>query len=484
MSTQPSAPQPLQAVNLPGMALVRRLQGAPHAGSPMWLRIAPRLCLFTLPVVWWGALLAIGRPAGDSPASMALRLHFAEVFFFAWIIAVEAFQAGRAADMNREHTGALSVMKATCSAFGVTLLLLTLLGLELPSAEACLLDGLVLFISSVVIKLSFRGIFAARRPIPQIIVATAVLRGSEMRWSVVRKDVLRHEIAGAVRLEDNGKTCPIFAGLTTAELARRLSEEKVEGVLISAPSHAVSALSRQIETSGGLGAPARFIVGSGNAQSSTGESATTDCLYLLNAAAAPAENANYRFLKRAFDICFALAALIAGAPFLLFIAIAIKLTSDGPVIFAQDRVGWNGRVFRMYKFRTMRTAARDESDMRWTVPGDGRRTAVGRLLRRYSLDEIPQFFNVLIGDMSVVGPRPERPHFVSSFRREIGEYHRRHQLKVGITGWAQVNGLRGDTCIRTRLMYDLYYLQNWGLIFDLRIILRTVLCIFEQRNAY
>jgi lipopolysaccharide/colanic/teichoic acid biosynthesis glycosyltransferase len=123
------------------------------------------------------------------------------------------------------------------------------------------------------------------------------------------------------------------------------------------------------------------------------------------------------------------------------------------------------------------------SDTRWSQPDDARRTAVGRILRKYSLDELPQFFNVLKGEMSVVGPRPERPYFVDSFRREIDEYHRRHQVKVGITGWAQVNGLRGDTCIQTRVMYDLYYLQNWGLIFDLKIILKTALCVFCGRNA-
>ena len=132
----------------------------------------------------------------------------------------------------------------------------------------------------------------------------------------------------------------------------------------------------------------------------------------------------------------------------------------------------------------MRTAPVLDSDTLWTSANDPRRTPVGQFLRKYSLDELPQFFNVLKGDMSVVGPRPERPSFVSSFRRQIDEYHRRHQLRVGITGWAQVNGLRGDTCIRTRLLYDLYYLQNWGLIFDLRIILSTVFCMLKGKNAY
>jgi len=166
------------------------------------------------------------------------------------------------------------------------------------------------------------------------------------------------------------------------------------------------------------------------------------------------------------------------------IAVLIRLTSPGPILFVQDRVGLNGKLFRMYKFRTMRVSDSSESDSRWTSPGDPRRTPLGVFLRRTSLDELPQFFNVLKGDMSVVGPRPERPRFVAKFLNEVARYNSRHRLKVGITGWAQVNGWRGDTSIRKRVEHDLFYLQNWSFAFDVRIIFLTIFPKYRNRNAY
>jgi exopolysaccharide biosynthesis polyprenyl glycosylphosphotransferase len=171
-------------------------------------------------------------------------------------------------------------------------------------------------------------------------------------------------------------------------------------------------------------------------------------------------------------------------PLTLLIAFVIKASSRGPVFFIQERVGLNGRVFRMLKFRTMRVGRREEGDTRWTSTNDPRRTAVGVLLRKTNLDELPQFLNVLRGDMSIVGPRPERAHFVERFLEEIDRYNFRHTFKVGITGWAQVNGWRGDTSIAKRVEYDLYYLRNWSLTFDLQIITMTLLRIFSSKNAY
>ena len=171
-------------------------------------------------------------------------------------------------------------------------------------------------------------------------------------------------------------------------------------------------------------------------------------------------------------------------PLTLVIALAIKLSSRGPIIFAQDRVGLNGRVFLMFKFRTMQVGSREEGDTRWTCEEDPRRTAVGAFLRTTNLDELPQFLNVLRGDMSIVGPRPERPFFVERFLAEFDRYNSRHMFKAGITGWAQVNGWRGDTSIAKRVEYDLYYLRNWSLTFDLQIITMTLLRMFTSRNAY
>jgi Undecaprenyl-phosphate glucose phosphotransferase len=207
-------------------------------------------------------------------------------------------------------------------------------------------------------------------------------------------------------------------------------------------------------------------------------------LQLLDLTATPVESIRYSLLKRAFDLLFSTLAILFTLPLMALIAVLVHLSSPGSVLFVQDRVGLNGKVFRMYKFRTMRVAHPSESDARWTTASDPRRTTIGVFLRTTSLDELPQFFNVLKGDMSVVGPRPERPRFVKKFFEEVARYNNRHRLKVGITGWAQVNGWRGDTSIRKRVEHDLYYLQNWSFAFDLRIIFLTLFPKYRNRNAY
>jgi exopolysaccharide biosynthesis polyprenyl glycosylphosphotransferase len=207
-------------------------------------------------------------------------------------------------------------------------------------------------------------------------------------------------------------------------------------------------------------------------------------MQMLDLMSTPAESLDYALIKQAFDTCFSLLVLSLASPLFALIAALIKSTSRGPVFFAQERVGLNGKPFRMYKFRTMRTSAQSETDTSWTTKGDSRRTPLGTFLRKTSLDELPQFINVLKGDMSIVGPRPERPHFVHKFLQEVARYNHRHALKVGITGWAQVNGWRGDTSIEKRIEYDLYYLQNWSFAFDLRIIAMTISSGLMNRNAY
>ena len=187
-------------------------------------------------------------------------------------------------------------------------------------------------------------------------------------------------------------------------------------------------------------------------------------------------------LKRAFDIVFAGVGLILTSPLLLVLALWVKLDSPGPVFFAQDRVGLVGRKFRMIKFRTMVPQA-DAGGAQWTQRDDPRRTRAGAVLRKLSLDELPQLWNVFVGDMSLVGPRPEQPHFVGRFRASVPRYMLRHHVKAGITGWAQVNGLRGDTPLERRIEYDLYYIENWSMAFDLRILALTVVRLFRDPSA-
>ena len=172
------------------------------------------------------------------------------------------------------------------------------------------------------------------------------------------------------------------------------------------------------------------------------------------------------------------------APLLAVIAIAIKLTSPGPILYRQERISLDGTLFEMFKFRSMRVDAEAETGAVWARPDDPRRTGFGAFLRRTSLDELPQLFNILKGQMSFVGPRPERPVFVDQFREKIPRYMLRHKVKCGLTGWAQVNGWRGNTSIEKRIEYDIYYVENWSLTFDLKILWLTLKNGFVNKHAY
>jgi exopolysaccharide biosynthesis polyprenyl glycosylphosphotransferase len=190
------------------------------------------------------------------------------------------------------------------------------------------------------------------------------------------------------------------------------------------------------------------------------------------------------FLKRAIDLVAAVILSIVLSPLLLVLAIAIRLSSPGPVLFRQQRVGLNGAPFTLVKFRTMIRDAEAETGPVFAQPGDARRTAAGSFMRRFSLDELPQLYNILRGEMSLVGPRPERPFFVERFSGEVPRYLDRHQVRPGVTGWAQVNDLRGASSIAERTIYDIYYVENWSLALDLKILVLTLVRIFVQRHAY
>ncbi|MGZ4969871.1 MAG: undecaprenyl-phosphate glucose phosphotransferase [Methylobacter sp.] len=191
-----------------------------------------------------------------------------------------------------------------------------------------------------------------------------------------------------------------------------------------------------------------------------------------------------RYIKEVMDRLFALILLVLISPLLLLIAVGVKLSSKGPVFYRQERVGWNNRSFTMLKFRSMPVDAEAKTGAVWAKPGENRATRFGGFLRKTSLDELPQLINVLMGDMSLVGPRPERPDFVEVFKDQVPNYMKKHMVKAGITGWAQVNGWRGDTDLNRRIEHDLYYIQHWSVWFDLEIALRTVLTGFINKNAY
>ncbi|MEW9124906.1 MAG: undecaprenyl-phosphate glucose phosphotransferase [Thermotaleaceae bacterium] len=209
-----------------------------------------------------------------------------------------------------------------------------------------------------------------------------------------------------------------------------------------------------------------------------------DDIPIINIRYVPLDDVFNHLVKRTTDVLLSLLGIIVASPILLFTSLMIKSTSPGPILFKQTRVGLHRREFDMYKFRSMKMQIDEEEKVQWTTKDDPRKTRFGSFIRKTSIDELPQLFNVLKGDMSLIGPRPERPHFVEKFREEIPKYMIKHHVRPGITGWAQVNGWRGDTSIKQRIEHDIYYIENWSLWLDIKIIFLTVFKGFVNKNAY
>jgi Undecaprenyl-phosphate glucose phosphotransferase len=207
-------------------------------------------------------------------------------------------------------------------------------------------------------------------------------------------------------------------------------------------------------------------------------------LPIINIRHVPLTNGFNMWLKRVMDLIGVSIAIVLSSPIMLLACLLIKLTSKGPLIFTQERVGLHNKTFKMYKFRSMEVQNLNKEKVAWTIENDPRITPLGKFMRRTSIDELPQLFNILKGDMSLVGPRPERPFFVEKFREEVPRYMVKHQVRPGLTGWAQVNGYRGNTSIKKRIDHDLYYIENWTVGFDMKIIALTFVKGFVNKNAY
>ncbi|MBQ4482631.1 MAG: undecaprenyl-phosphate glucose phosphotransferase [Lachnospiraceae bacterium] len=263
-----------------------------------------------------------------------------------------------------------------------------------------------------------------------------------------------------------------------------LPENKVVEIAITLPLDEYSKLERIVAKCEKSGVHTQFIPDYNRVIPSRPIMEDVEGLPVINIRNVPLTSFENRFLKRTLDIIGCILMIIVFSPIMLVSAVAIKLSSKGPVIYKQERVGLHNKNFMMYKFRTMKMQSEKEEKQGWTVPDDPRVTKVGKVLRRTSMDELPQLFNILKGDMSIVGPRPERPQFVEKFKEEIPRYMIKHQVRPGLTGWAQVNGLRGDTSIKDRIKYDIYYIENWSLIFDIRIMFMTAFKGLINENAY
>ena len=403
-----------------------------------------------------------------------------------WAIFIECYELNSMEVLLRENTG---IIKASCAIVATYLLVVSVVFFyrqQSLSRMFLVTSAVVLLCSTVLSRIVGRILLRSRCGATtrvRVLIIGADSFAVEVAKRLQEMPVVPSHVVGHVRLAGQEVAVTDVPVFEMEDVHRGLPTVFQDVVIAASPSlsYPISDITGQLEA---LCTPIRLVLNLGDLPVIRERIFQLGDLQMLDVGTHPLESPYYFVLKRGFDVAFSGFAILFLGPVMMAIAILIKIGSRGPVLFTQERVGLNGKPFKMYKFRSMRVSNSAESDTRWTMAGDDRRTAVGRLLRSSSLDELPQFFNVLKGDMSVVGPRPERPHFVQKFLKGLGHYGSRHRLKVGITGWAQVNGWRGDTSIQNRLECDLYYLQNWSFWFDLRIVWLTVWSGLFHRNAY
>jgi len=403
-----------------------------------------------------------------------------------WAIAIERQRLCDTDELFRENTGIKKSLAACFAAYTVLLSVLFFYRGENFSRIFFVVSSIALLLLTLFTRVILRRLLTAgqrgRRSIPILMVGTGhCARRISARLAGV--PLVTSRVIGYIRIGEDGihvSDAPIFR-LDDVGFGR---VPNFEEIVIAATPQQLSEMDALMLRLQLLCVPIRVVLDLGSLSVVRERLFRLGDLQMLDLATTPLESPAYFFLKRCFDVAFSSAMLLCLAPIMVVAAVAVKLSSKGPVFFRQERVGLNGKRFQMLKFRTMYASVRAQSDIQWTVANDPRCTKVGIWLRKTSLDELPQFFNVLKGEMSVVGPRPERPHFVKRFLDQIHHYDSRHRLKVGITGWAQVNGWRGDTSIEKRFEFDLYYLQNWSFWFDLQIIFLTAWTGMFGKNAY
>lgn len=278
------------------------------------------------------------------------------------------------------------------------------------------------------------------------------------------------------RLRENPKWgYQVFAHLKDEEKLERILEgNELDEVVIALRAEDYGKLERIVDVCEKAGVHTKMIPDFGNVISTRSYIEDVQGIPVIHVRRVPLNIMRNRAAKRAVDLIGATVAIILFSPVMLLTVLVVALTEEGSVIYRQERVGLHNQVFYMYKFRSMIMQDEEKEKAEWSTRNDPRITPVGKLIRRTSIDELPQLFNVLKGEMSLVGPRPERPQFVQKFRDEIPRYMVKHQVRPGMTGWAQINGYRGDTSIEKRIEYDLYYIENWTMVFDMKILILTI----------
>jgi Undecaprenyl-phosphate glucose phosphotransferase len=453
-----------------------------------WLKVG----FFSIPTISFAVAGYIRFKSGYfAPAAVEVRLYFILVVLITllWAFVVEHLGLDQIETLLAVQTGIRMAATATlyCMMFALSVLFFyrTVTFARLFVVTGCVL----MFLFSFIMIHLFRGVIHALKESTNGRFPVAIL-GADDLASKVADHITKHpfapcRVACFVALSNQTPADLAYPVLPWERLDDVVEMFRCREVLVALPLQRLAETQQILEVLQHLCIPARMVLDLGEGVFVADRIFDFYGLPLLDVRSYPIDSVGYAVGKRAFDIGFSLLALLITAPLILLITLAIKLTSRGPLVFAQERVSLNGLRFRMFKFRTMASDNGSGCDTQHTTPGDPRVTTIGRLLRRTSLDELPQFINVLMGNMSVVGPRPELTFFVEKFRTEIPSYMARHNVRCGMTGWAQVNGLRGSsTSIPQRIQYDLYYLRNWSMALDLKIIFLTIFRGLISQTAY
>jgi Undecaprenyl-phosphate glucose phosphotransferase len=456
-------------------------------------RLYLRFAAYSLPALAFAVTARLERlfGVGDPHAGLNSYGYFSLLLqtSVAWSIASEYYGVTSVQELFLERTGIRAAFASCTASYMTTLAVLFLFHQYTTVSRAfVVLSSSLLITMTLVMRALFRHLVRNQSgsmfKLDRVLVIGADKFARRSARQLTRGPFPFCCIVGHIHLpgqEVRVENAPVYPLSQMDEICRH---GNVDEILLALPACQYAEIPKLMKAAERLMLPVRAVTDFGDHMIVRERLFQVGRLQIIDLTATPADSLKYAFVKRIFDVVFASCAILLTAPLLLLIAIAVRLTSAGPTFFSQERVGLNGKTFRMYKFRSMRVASKKESDSTWTVANDPRCTLIGSFLRKTSLDELPQFYNVFKGDMSVVGPRPERPGFVKKFLSEVSRYNYRHRLKVGITGWAQVNGWRGDTSIRRRVEHDLYYLQNWNLLFDIRIIFLTLFSRYRNKNAY
>jgi Undecaprenyl-phosphate glucose phosphotransferase len=460
------------------------------AHSRLFEHLALATDLVLIALCWlaaYGLRFHVFGRGGDIPPFADYALQLLPILVV-WFFAYKAFDLYRPNRLGSHLSEWFDIAKA--STLGVLVLVAGMTFL-FHGYEYSRLVILMFWVASIVTVSLARAMFrealrfARRRGYNQRYAV--VVGGGEPAAEVLR--VLRRrrdtgiEVLGLLSDKQEGEGGPVRWLGGIEEIQSVLAAHQVDIVIIALPQSDYPRLGAVLNEIGDEPVDIHFVPDLFNLASLRGGVEEFESIAFIHLRESPLHGWN-QVLKRSFDLAFGIAALLVALPPMAIIGAAVLVTSGRPILFRQERMGLDGRRFRMLKFRTMRPDAEAQSGPQWAVPDDPRRTRLGAFLRAWSLDELPQLFNVLRGDMSLVGPRPERPSFVEEFRRRVPRYMLRHKMKAGITGWAQINGWRGNTSIEKRIEYDLEYIARWSLAFDLSILLRTLWLGFHNRNAY